>query len=125
MAGWQTRPVFVSSTFRDMQSERDWLRERVFPELEERLRRRRAHCEAMLKITQQLADVAPDSAQWHRDLAVAHWQMAGILLVAGNTGEAMRHLRQCREILRAMQARGMHLDPQAERALAKLEEMGL
>ncbi|MGD9498511.1 MAG: hypothetical protein AB7Y46_19615 [Armatimonadota bacterium] len=28
MASWQTRPVFVSSTFRDMQSERDWLRER-------------------------------------------------------------------------------------------------
>ncbi len=47
MASWQTRPVFVSSTFRDMQSERDWLRERIIPELEERLRARHAHLEAV------------------------------------------------------------------------------
>jgi len=30
-APWLSRPVFVSSTFRDMQAERGWLRERVFP----------------------------------------------------------------------------------------------
>ncbi len=125
MAGWQTRPVFVSSTFRDMQSERDWLRERVFSELEERLRQRRAHCEATLQISQRLADKDPGNAKWQRDLAVAHSRMGYFLDQSGNTGEAMRHLRQCGEILRAMQARGMHLDPQAERALAKLEEMGL
>ncbi|MGB7723225.1 MAG: DUF4062 domain-containing protein [Bryobacteraceae bacterium] len=39
-ATWQSRPVFITSTFRDMQAERDYLRGRVFPELEERLRRR-------------------------------------------------------------------------------------
>jgi len=42
---WQTRPVFVTSTFRDMHAERDWLREHVIPELEERVRERRRHLE--------------------------------------------------------------------------------
>jgi len=41
-SGWQTRPVFVTGTFRDMQAERDWLRAHVIPVLEERLRAR--HC---------------------------------------------------------------------------------
>ena len=39
-ATWQSRPVFITSTFRDMQAERDYLRDFVFPELEDRLRRR-------------------------------------------------------------------------------------
>jgi hypothetical protein len=38
---WRSRPVFISSTFRDMQAERDWLKHHVFPELAERLRGRR------------------------------------------------------------------------------------
>jgi tetratricopeptide (TPR) repeat protein len=42
---WRTRPVFISSTFVDMQAERDHLRTRVFPELEERLRARRHNLE--------------------------------------------------------------------------------
>ena len=42
---WQRRPVFVTSTFRDMQAERDVLRNTVFPQLEERLRERRHHLE--------------------------------------------------------------------------------
>ena len=42
---WQARPIFISSTFVDMQAERDYLRTRVFPELEERLRARRHHLE--------------------------------------------------------------------------------
>jgi tetratricopeptide (TPR) repeat protein len=42
---WQSRPVFISSTFADMQAERDYLRTRVFPELEERLRGRRHNLE--------------------------------------------------------------------------------
>jgi hypothetical protein len=33
---WQSRPVFISSTFADVQAERDYLRSRVFPELKER-----------------------------------------------------------------------------------------
>jgi tetratricopeptide (TPR) repeat protein len=42
---WQTRPIFISSTFKDMGAERDYLRQHVFPELEERLRERRCHLE--------------------------------------------------------------------------------
>jgi tetratricopeptide (TPR) repeat protein len=38
--GWRTVRVFISSTFRDMHAERDHLVQRVFPELEERCRRR-------------------------------------------------------------------------------------
>ena len=44
-APWRARPVFISSTFRDMQAERDYLRSHVFPRLEERLRERRHHFE--------------------------------------------------------------------------------
>jgi hypothetical protein len=44
-AVWRSRPVFVSSTFADMQAERDWLRDHVIPELQERLRARRHHLE--------------------------------------------------------------------------------
>jgi len=44
---WRVRPIFISSTFRDMHAERDWLRDRVFPELEERLKRHRHHLESI------------------------------------------------------------------------------
>lgn len=42
---WSSRPVFVSSTFQDMQAERDHLRNFVFPAIEERLNRRGRHLE--------------------------------------------------------------------------------
>lgn len=42
---WRSRPIFISSTFRDMQAERDHLRNFVFPKLEEQLRKRRQHLE--------------------------------------------------------------------------------
>jgi tetratricopeptide (TPR) repeat protein len=44
---WCSRPIFISSTFRDMHAERDYLREQVFPRLEERLRERRHHLETI------------------------------------------------------------------------------
>lgn len=37
---WRTVRVFISSTFRDMHSERDWLVKVVFPELRERMAKR-------------------------------------------------------------------------------------
>ena len=40
---WQTVRVFISSTFRDMHAERDWLVKRVFPALRERLEKYRIH----------------------------------------------------------------------------------
>ncbi len=42
---WRTQPVFIASTFRDMQAEHDHLLSVVFPELEERLRERRVFLE--------------------------------------------------------------------------------
>lgn len=44
---WRSRPVFITSTFRDMHAERDWLRVHVFPVLEERLRERFHHLETI------------------------------------------------------------------------------
>lgn len=40
---WRTVKVFISSTFRDMHSERDWLVQRVFPELRQRLEKYQVH----------------------------------------------------------------------------------
>jgi telomerase protein component 1 len=42
-SAWRTLRIFISSTFRDMQSERDYLVRVVFPELRERCARRRLH----------------------------------------------------------------------------------
>jgi WD40 repeat protein len=42
-ANWKTVRVFISSTFRDMQAERDWLVKRVFPALRQRLENQRIH----------------------------------------------------------------------------------
>jgi hypothetical protein len=44
-SSWYSRPVFISSTFKDMHAERDWLQRHVFPRLEEQLRKRRHHLE--------------------------------------------------------------------------------
>ena len=44
-APWTARPIFVSSTFRDMHAERDHLREFVWPALDELLRGRRRFLE--------------------------------------------------------------------------------
>ena len=40
-----SQPVFISSTFRNRQAERDHLRDVIFPELERRLRKRNCHLE--------------------------------------------------------------------------------
>lgn len=40
LGAWHTVRVFISSTFRDMHAERDWLVKVVFPELRERLAKR-------------------------------------------------------------------------------------
>lgn len=40
---WKTVRVFVSSTFRDLHAERDYLAKVVFPELRERMAKRNLH----------------------------------------------------------------------------------
>jgi hypothetical protein len=42
-ASWKTLRVFISSTFRDMQAERDHLVRFVFPKLREELLKHRIH----------------------------------------------------------------------------------
>lgn len=42
-SAWRTVRVFISSTFRDMHAERDWLVKRVFPALRQRLEPYRVH----------------------------------------------------------------------------------
>lgn len=44
---WKTVRVFISSTFRDMHAERDYLINFVFPELQERMAERRLHLRAV------------------------------------------------------------------------------
>ena len=44
---WKSRPVFVSSTFRDMHAERDWLRNHAFSSLADRLRERSHYFDAI------------------------------------------------------------------------------
>jgi telomerase protein component 1 len=43
MPSWKTVRVFISSTFRDMQAERDYLVKVVFPALREKLEKHRIH----------------------------------------------------------------------------------
>ena len=64
---WMSRPVFVTSTFRGMQAERDWLHAYVFPVLTERLRERYHHLE-------------PIDLRWGVDLTEAGGQHAKELL---------------------------------------------
>lgn len=42
---WKTIPLFISSTFQDMHAERDYLKENVFPIIEERLLKRNCQLE--------------------------------------------------------------------------------
>jgi tetratricopeptide (TPR) repeat protein len=67
-AAWLSRPVFITSTFRDTHAERDWLRNHVFPELEERLRERRCH-------------LVPIDLRWGVETADVHDQEAKQLLM--------------------------------------------
>lgn len=56
---WKIVRVFISSTFRDMQAERDWLVKRVFPALRQRLEPHRIHLvdiDLRWGITRQQAD---------------------------------------------------------------------
>jgi len=61
---WQSRPIFISSTFADMQAERDVLQTHVFPALEERLKTKRRHLEWVdLRIGVATAGVADEEAR--------------------------------------------------------------
>jgi len=61
---WKSRPVFISSTFKDMHAERDYLRHQVFPRLEEELRKRHHHLEPIdLRLGVDTAKEASEEAR--------------------------------------------------------------
>jgi tetratricopeptide (TPR) repeat protein len=70
---------------------------------------------------EELVERDPENALWQRDLAVAYYQL-GLLHQTGDRHEAARCLLRCREVLRSMLARGMHLDAQASQVLEQLEQ---
>jgi hypothetical protein len=91
---WRARPVFVSSTFVDMQSERDHLRTRVFPELEERLRSRHHHLEWVdLRVGVATAS-QPENLQSLRSLASYYAKIGDVLSAAHRREEALAAYQQ-------------------------------
>lgn len=61
---WHSRPVFISSTFKDMHAERDWLQRRVFPSIEEELRKRDHHLEPIdLRLGVETAEAPTEEAR--------------------------------------------------------------
>jgi tetratricopeptide (TPR) repeat protein len=79
--------------------------------------------EADLEIAGRLAASDPGNAGWQRDLAVSYYKLYGVASEAGQQAEAVQHLLRCREVLRGMKARGMHLDPPIAQLLEQLEQM--
>jgi len=47
LSPWRTFSIFISSTFADMQAERDHLKNIVFPRVEEELRKKRIRLETV------------------------------------------------------------------------------
>ena len=80
--------------------------------------------EATHEILERLASSDPGNAEWQRDLAVSHYKLAQVANEAGRQEEAVGHVLRCREVLRGMRERGMHLDPTAATVLEQLERMG-
>jgi hypothetical protein len=105
---WESRPVFVSSTFADMQAERDHLRTHVFPALEERLRSRRRHLEW---VDLRLGVVAAS----YRDAEMRELQVLKVCL-----GEVQR----CRPFLIVLLGDRYGWVPPPERIAAAAREVG-
>jgi hypothetical protein len=109
MATWKSQPIFVSSTFADMQAERDHLRSVVFPALEERLRSRRSHVEWVdLRLGVATASLAEGEA---RELQVLKVCLAEV--------------RRCRPFLIVLLGDRYGWVPPAERILAAAREEGM
>ena len=105
---WRARPVFISSTFADMQAERDHLRDHVFLELEERLRKRRHNLEWVdLRLGVATASLADGEA---RELQVLKVCLAEV--------------RRCRPFLIVLLGDRYGWVPPAERIAAAAVEEG-
>ena len=63
-APWQTRPVFISSTFKDMQAEREHLTHVVFPRVAEKLSKGRIQLQPIdLRQGVETADLPSEEAR--------------------------------------------------------------
>lgn len=108
MQVWRAQPIFLSSTFADMQAERDHLRSVVFPALEERLKARRRHVEWVdLRLGVATASLAEGEA---RELQVLKVCLAEV--------------RRCRPFLIVLLGDRYGWVPPAERMLAAVQEEG-
>ena len=107
-AVWRSRPVFISSTFSDMQAERDWLQHRVIPELQERLRERRHNLE-------------PIDLRWGVETVTIGDQQAKELLVLK---VCLDEIRRARPFLIALVGDRYGWVPSEERMRAAVEEQG-
>jgi hypothetical protein len=107
-AVWMSRPVFVTSTFRDMQAERDWLHAYVFPALAERLRERYRYLE-------------PIDLRWGVEVTGAGGKQAKELLVLK---VCLDEIRRSRPFLIGLIGDRYGWTPPPERMRAAAEEAG-
>ncbi len=107
-APWVSRPVFVTSTFADMQAERDHLRDHVFPVLEERLRQRRHNLE-------------PIDLRWGVETVAVDQQHAKELLVLK---VCLGEIRRSRPFLIGLIGDRYGWAPPEERMKAAIDEEG-
>src|SRR5205809_1068102 len=105
---WRSRPVFIASTFRDLHAERDWLRTRVFPALDERLRQRFHHLDIV-------------DLRWGVDAATAAQERARELVVLT---VCLGEIERSRPFLIGLLGDRYGWIPPAERANAAATEAG-
>ena len=73
---WKSRPIFITSTFQDMQAERSHLRDFVLPALEEWLRNKRHHVEWIdLRVGVPTAEIATEA---EREISVLRVCFEGV-----------------------------------------------
>lgn len=76
-----------------------------------------------MEIVQRLADLEPANAQWQRGLVVSHQRLAGVYAGLNDRIACIRSCQGRLSILSGMEARGMHLDPQASKARQNLPHL--
>ena len=83
----------------------------------------RGHYQRGLEIRERLAAQLPDDVQAQRDLSVSLYQIGMLAAQTGDEKGAVANLMRCRDVLRAVKARGMWMDPAMERLLQQLEQI--
>lgn len=118
-----SRPIFFSSTFRDMHSERDLLRNDAFLELNERLRRRHHELNVIdLRQGVEVTDIADEAA---RELAVLKVCLQEIErtrpFLIGLIGDRYGWIPPPERMMAAAQAAGFSTEAVAGKSVTELE----